>query len=150
MSLGTIGNTASGGIVLDSIRKPIQAFINYFATSAPIYSGSLVTTNITSGTFELYQLIGRITTGSNSALYAIRIKNLTMNANSTSGAISLGPNYVPLTGAGATFNTSYYQAYNGAGSPIIFNIGTGTQFTLTCGSTAANNVSFCIIFGGVS
>jgi hypothetical protein len=97
MSLGTIGNTASGGIVLDSIRKPVQAFINYFATSAPIYSGSLVTTNITSGTFDLYRLVGRISTG-NSALYAIRIKNLTMNASTTSGNISLGPNYVPLTG----------------------------------------------------
>jgi hypothetical protein len=97
MSLGTIGNTASRGIVLDSIRKPVQAFINYFATSAPIYSGSLVTSGISSGTFDLYRLVGRISTG-NSALYAVHIKNLTMNTNTTSGAISLGPNYVPLTG----------------------------------------------------
>jgi hypothetical protein len=149
MSLGIIGNTASNGIVLDSIRKPVQAFINYFATSAPIYSGSLVTSGITSGTFDLYQLVGRISTG-NSALYAVHIKNLTMNTNTTSVTISLGPNYVPLTGPGVSFNTSFFQVFNGPGSPIIFNIGTGTTFTLTNGSTPVNNFSFCVLFGGVS
>jgi hypothetical protein len=150
MSLGTIGNTSSGGIVLDSIRKPIQPFINYFATGAPIYTGSLITTGISAGTFELYRLVGRITSGSNSALYAIRILNLTMNPSTTSGTISLGPNYIPLTGAGTTFNTSTFQAYNGAGSPITFNIGTGNTFTLSSGPTPPSNFSFCVIFGGVS
>jgi hypothetical protein len=149
MSLGIIGNTASRGIVLDCIRKPTQAFINYFATSVPIYSGSLVTSGVTSGTFDLYRLVGRINTG-NSALYAVHIKNLTMNANTTSGAISLGPNYVPLTGSGVSFNTSFYQVFNGNGSPIKFNVSTGTTFTLSSGTTAVTNFSFCVIFGGVS
>jgi hypothetical protein len=149
MSLGIIGNTASRGIVLDSIRKPTNAFINYFATGVPIYSGSLVTSGLSSGTFDLYRIVGRINAG-NSALYAVHIKNLTMNPSTTSGAISLGPKYVPLTGSGVSFNTSFFHSYNGAGSPIAFNIGTGTTFTLTNGSTPVNNYSFCVIFGGVS
>jgi hypothetical protein len=147
MSLGIIGNTASRGIVLDSIRKPTQAFINYFATSVPIHSGSLVTTGISSGTFDLYRLVGRINTG-NSALYAVHIKNLTINANTTSGNISLGPNYVPLTGSGVSFNTSFFQVFNGNGNPIKFNVSTGTTFSLTSGSTAVSNFSFCVIIYG--
>jgi hypothetical protein len=149
MSLGIIGNTASRGIVLDCIRKPTHAFINYFATSVPIHSGSLVTTGITSGTFDLYRLVGPISSG-NSALYAVHIKNLTMNPSTTSGAISLGPNYAPLTESGVSFNTSFFHSYNGSSSPISFNIGTGTTFTLTNGSTPVSNYSFCVIFGGVS
>jgi hypothetical protein len=149
MSLGIIGNRASRGIVLDCIRKPTQAFINYFATSVPIYSGSLVTSGITSGTFDLYRLVGRINAG-NSALYAVHIKNLTMNANTTSGNISLGPNYVPLTGSGVSFNTSFFHTFNGVANPIKFNIGTGTTFTLSTGPSSVTNFSFCVIFGGVS
>jgi hypothetical protein len=73
-----------------------------------------------------------------------------MPASATSGNISFGPQYVPLTAGGATFSTTSFNSFNGIANPVKLNVGLGTTFTLQTTGTAVNNYSFCVVFGGIS